>query len=195
MDPLEEDFVLPPIATPSIASSGALVGNTALVLGPGDVHYDSILMMGGSSLTVVGPARLVVDDFLMRSNSALHFDATAGEIELYATADFELREQLDGHHHVELGAGRDPVPRRQQPDGLAPRRLELGANSEFIGAIYAPNAEFSLASNFNIYGSIMCGMLDLSSFGQIHFDEALLYDGYGSTGELESLLWRVLPRL
>jgi hypothetical protein len=195
MDPLEEDFVLPPITTPSIASSGALVGNTALVLGPGDVHYDSILMKGGSSLTIVGPARLVVDDFLMRSNAALHFDATAGEIELYATADFELQSNSTVTTTSNSALDVTLFLDGNNLTGSPPDVLELGANAEFIGAIYAPNAEFSLASNFNIFGSIMCGMLDLSSFGQIHFDEALLYDGYGSTGELESLLWRVLPRL
>jgi hypothetical protein len=73
-------------------------------------------------------------------------------------------------------------------------RVELGANSEFIGAIYAPNAEFKLASNFNIYGSIMCGRLHLSSYGEIHFDEALLYDGWGATEELESVYWHRLPK-
>ena len=195
MDPLEEPFLLPPIETPSITSSGALVGNGAVVLGPGDVHYSSIVMMGGSSLKIVGPARLVVDDFLLKSNTQLHFDATAGEIELYAPHDFELMSNstvtttsnsaLDVTLFLD-GNNLNPGPQD---------KLQLGANADFIGAIYAPNAKFSLASNFNVFGSIMCGQLDLSSFGEIHFDEALLYDGYGASGELEPLLWRVLPRL
>jgi hypothetical protein len=79
-------------------------------------------------------------------------------------------------------------------DGRPPDKVQLGANADFIGAIYAPNAEFSLASNFTIYGSIMCRFLDLSSFGEIHFDEALMYDGWGSSDEYEPVLWHRLPR-
>ena len=75
---------------------------------------------------------------------------------------------------------------------VPPDRIQLSSNSEFIGAIYAPNAEFSLGSNFIIYGSIICDFLDLSSNGEIHFDEALLYDGFGSTDEYEPTLWRPL---
>ena len=67
--------------------------------------------------------------------------------------------------------------------------VQLSANSEFVGAIYAPNASMNLGSNFDIYGSVMCRALDLASNGEIHFDEALLYDGWGSTGELSSALW------
>jgi hypothetical protein len=41
----------------------------------------------------------------------------------------------------------------------------------------------------------MCKQLDLSSHGQIHFDEALLYDGWGASEELDTKLWQRLPLL
>jgi hypothetical protein len=194
-DPLEEPFPFPPIDTPVISpSSGSLVAGASTVLGPGDVHYDSILAAGGSTITIVGPARVVAEDFLMKSNSELIFDATNGEIELYAEHDFVLESNSevttlsDSALDVTLFLNGDNIKGGGD-------KVDLAANSDFIGAIYAPNAEFSLASNFTIYGSIMCGKLDLSSFGEIHFDEALLYDGYGATGELESKLWRRRPIL
>jgi len=35
----------------------------------------------------------------------------------------------------------------------------------------------------------------LSSHGQIHFDEALLYDGWGASEKLDTKLWERLPLL
>jgi hypothetical protein len=72
-------------------------------------------------------------------------------------------------------------------------RVQLSSNAEFVGAIYAPDIFYRLGSNFNVYGSIICGRLDLSSNGEIHFDEALLYDGDEESNDYDLALWRVLP--
>jgi hypothetical protein len=192
-EPAEEDFPIPPITVPSFPSSGTLVGNDEVVLGPGDVHYDSILMNGGSKLRIIGPARIVADDFKMKSNTQLSFETDNGPVELIAPGDFvlesnsEVLTSSDSAVDVTLLLGGNNTTKRPPDD------VELGSNADFVGAIYAPNAKFRLASNFTIYGSIMCGFLDLSSFGEIHFDEALLYDGFGSSDEYEATLWRPLP--
>jgi len=192
-DPAEEEFELPPIEVPEISSSGSVRGSSDIVLGPGEVHYDAIRMLGGTALTIRGPATVVVDNLLMESNSALVFETSGGPVDVYGTGDFVLESNSDvstisdSALDVTLWLSGDNMTRR------APARIQLGANSEFIGAIYAPNAFVRLASNFNIYGSIMCGFLDLSSFGELHFDEALLYDGEGS-GDYDAMLWRPLPR-
>lgn len=193
-DPAEELIEMPPIEIPSIPSSGTIVGTSDLVLGPGEIHYDSILMMGGATLTIVGPATLVADDFTMKSNSNLIFDATAGEIDLYSARDFVLESNSQvktlTDSAVDVTLWLDGNNTTKKPADA----LSISANSEFIGAIYAPNAKFKLASNFNVYGSVMCGALHLSSNGEIHFDEALLFDGEGNTGEYEPVLWRRRPR-
>ena len=194
MDPLEEEIVLPPIVVPTVASSGPLVGSSDLTLGPGDVRYDSILMMGGTTLTIVGPARIVAQDFKMKSNTNLSFDTSAGEVELYATRDFVL--ESNSKVHTSSDSALD-VTLFLDGNNLTKKpadQLQLGANADFIGAIYAPNAKFSLASNFNIFGSLMCGKLHLSSHGEIHFDEALLYDGYGASEEYETAYWGPLAK-
>jgi hypothetical protein len=192
-DPLSEPVAQPPIDVPSIPSTGAINGTSNVTLGPGDVHVTSVLMQGGTTLTIRGPARIVVDDLKMRSNSGLTFDSTNGQIELYSLGDFNLQSNSTV---TTLSDSALDVTLFLNGDNMSPGShdiIQLGANSEFIGAIYAPHAQFSLASNFDIYGSIYAGYLDLSSFGQIHFDEALLYDGPGASGELVTRLWRPMP--
>ena len=193
-EPAEEAVVLPEINVPPIVTSGALNGNVSQMLGPGEIHYDRIQMEGGTKLTIVGPAALVADFFLMKANTELIFDTTNGPIELYGTGNFELKSNstvtTQSNSALDVTLLLSGNNRTKRP----PDTVELSANSEFVGAIYAPHAEVSLGSNFNIFGSVMCGKLDLSSNGRIHFDEALLYDGWGSTGELEPTLWhRISP--
>jgi len=142
---------------------------------------------------VVGPARLIARDFHMRSNSNLIFDSSGGKIEMYVAEDFALESNSRVNTLSSSALDVTLFLNGNNLTGARPDRLELSANSSFIGAIYAPNAEFRLASNFDVYGSIMCGHLDLSSNGEIHFDEALLYDGHGATGEMEARFWRHMP--
>ena len=117
-----------------------------------------------------------------------------GPIDLYSSKDFVLesnstvKTMSDSALDVTLWLNGNNMTKKPADS------LSLAANSEFIGAIYAPNAKFKLASNFNVFGSVMCGMLHLSSNGEIHFDEALLYDGEGASGEYDPVLWRWLPR-
>ena len=192
-DPAKAPIPFPPISVPTITSSGTLVGNSAVTLGPGNVHYDSIQMMGGSTLRVVGPANFVVDDFLMRSNTNLVFDSTAGPIQVYGTHNFVLNSNVTIQNVTNSAVG---VTLLLSGDNSSPRshdQVSISTNADFIGAIYAPKVNFRIASNFNIYGSIMCQYLDLASYGKIHYDEALKY-GFGATHEYQAALWHRLPR-
>jgi len=193
-EPLEEPFPMPEITVPSATSKGKLVGATSLTLGPGTIRYDSILMQGGTKLTIKGPAQVITADFTMKSNTELAFDTSEGKVELYSSRNFVLESNskvtTSSVSAVDVTLLLSGNNISKKPADV----LQLGANADFVGAIYAPHAKFKLASNFNIYGSIMCQRLDLSSFGQIHFDEALLYDGWGATDELEPRLWQRLPR-
>lgn len=192
-EPAEELVEFPPIEAPVIASSGSIDSGDAIVLGPGDIHYDSIMMTGGGKLIIRGPARLVVDEFTMKTNSELVFDSTNGEIDIYAMGDFVLESNSDVITNSDSALGVTLLLAGNNTTKRPADSVSLSANSDFIGAIYAPNAQFSLGSNFSIFGSIMCGYLDLSSFGEIHYDEALMYDGWGSSGEYEPALWQHLP--
>jgi len=189
----EELVELPPIEVPAIPSAGNLVSTANLELGPGLVHYDQLRMQGGTTLTIRGPATVVLDEFSMKSGSSLILDASAGEIELYGTGNFVLESNTT---MTTVSQSAVDVTILLSGDNMSPGandQIQLSSNAEFIGAIYAPNIDYKLESNFDVYGSIMCGRLDLSSNGEIHFDEALLWDGEGEPADYDVLLWRELP--
>lgn len=193
-DPAEEEFPMPPIEVPVIPSSGSLVRTTDLVLGPGEVHLSSLQMKGGTTLTLVGPATIVLDDYLMRSGAKMVFDASHGAIELHGTKNFVLESNTD--MRTLSDSARD-VTIYLSGDNMSPGRrdrVQLSSNADFVGAIYAPKIRYSLGSNFDVYGSIICGQLTLASNGEIHFDEALLYDDDGEP-EYDVRLWHELPPL
>ena len=192
-DPADAKMELAAIDVPALASAGTYAGSSSLVLGPGNVHYSSITMKGHTKLTLVGPATVVVDKFLLKTNAELNFDTTGGPVDLYATGDFVLQSNssvttpTDSALDVTLylsGNNMTKTPATQ---------VQLASNAQFVGAIYAPEVKVSLSSNFDIYGSLMCGFVDLSSNTGIHFDEALRYGGGGAAGEFKAQLWRKLP--
>ena len=91
--PAEELIVLAPVVAPTYASLGALTVNTGQVktIGPGNLQYTSLTAKSNSKLTVVGPCNLVLSSgCTLNSNSQWIFDASAGPIQVYALANFEL---------------------------------------------------------------------------------------------------------
>jgi hypothetical protein len=189
-DPAEEEFELIEIEPPVIASSGTFASGIGLTVGPGLVHYDKITMSGGTALKVVGPCTFVVDDLLLKSGASLVFDTSDGEVDVYGTGNFVLSSNTTVVTPSDSAVDVTLLLSANNMTKTPADKISLASNSQFVGAIYAPKAEVSLGSNFNIYGSVMCGFLDLSSNGEIHYDEALMYDGFGSTGEFASMLWR-----
>jgi hypothetical protein len=192
-DPADEPFPMPPIEVPAIPSGGSVVATSDLVLGPGEVHLDSLLMQGGTTLTLVGPATVVLDDYHMRSGAAMVFDASGGEIELHGTGDFVLESNTDMRTISDSAVDVTIFLSGDNMSAGRRDRIELSSNADFVGAIYAPDISYRLESNFDVYGSIICGELILSSNGEIHFDEALLYDGDGDTVDYDVQLWHELP--
>jgi len=193
MEPADEELPFPPIEVPSLPSLGTYTASSNLTVGPGKVHYSSLTMKGGTKFKIVGPATVVLDKFTLKANSTLQFDTTNGPVEVYGTGDFVLASNSTVLTPTSSAVDVTLLLSGDNMKKTAPATVQLSSNAQFVGAIYAPKVKFTLGSNFDIYGSIMCGFLDLSSNGEIHFDEALLYDGWGSTDEFEAQLWHKLP--
>jgi len=193
-DPLEEEIELPPIDVPVVPSLGSASVSSDFVIGPGLVHFDSLEVTGGATLTIRGPATVILDDYHMKSGTTMVFDAAGGEIDLYGTGNFILESNTDMET---LGQTARDVTILLSGNNMDPGRndrIRLSSNADFVGAIYAPRISYDLGSNFDVYGSIICGRLGLASNGEIHFDEALLYDDDGDDIDYDIVLWRELPR-
>jgi hypothetical protein len=186
----EAEVVLEPIEVPVIKASPPLSFSGKKTLGPGSAHYKGITVKAGGNLKLVGPAVIVIDKFDLLSNSNLLIDATGGPVEIYATGDFELhsnssvttlsQQAKDVSFYLTADTDAKPAP-----------VVSLKSNTEFIGTIYAPNADLTLDSNFEVFGAVMAESLTLASNATLHFDEDLMYlDGVES--DYEQVSWRVL---
>jgi hypothetical protein len=80
---------------------------------------------------------------------------------------------------------------RQKPTDLTllctGTSLRLCANVDFYGAIYAPNADIDITSNFtNLYGSVVGKSIKMAGNAAFHYDEAL-----GDKGWSPRFLWAI----
>lgn len=189
--PADELVPFPPIAVPSIPTSGvANVKNTTLVLGPGEVHYSSIQVSSGGTVEVRGPATLVVDNLLLNANTTLRLGTTGGPIEIYGTGNFVL--QANSHlvtnttrpHDVGIYISSNNV------DGRPSSNVTLNANSEYMGLIYAPSSKITIQTMFQVYGSVMAREVELGSNSAVHYDVSLLFDDDNGAPVFEQVSWR-----
>jgi hypothetical protein len=196
-DPAHALVPLEPIVPPVATSLGAASWAANVTLGPGVIRYSDVAVTGGATLTIAGPAQIVFDNFRLSTGTRLVFDATNGPIEVYSARDFVLESGTQvvtpnqSAVDVKLFLSGD----NRNGDPSLRDSVSLAADSSFVGAVYAPNSSITLGSNFELYGSVMAGDVDLSSNGRVHFDEALLYDGSGVEREYRALLWRRLRRV
>jgi hypothetical protein len=189
-EPADELVELPPIEIPVLPSAGDRTISSDVTLGPGEVRFDAVNVDSGATVTVVGPATLVFESYHMRSGTTIEFVPENGPIEVFAKTDFVLESNTTVVTHSDSALDVKLMLAGDTSAGQSRDRVELSSNADFIGAVYAPNATIALNSNFEIFGSVMAGELDLSSNGIIHFDEALLYESRARTRTLERLAWR-----
>lgn len=179
---------MPVVAVPAFPTKGILSVSGAFTIPPGNHHYDALAVTSGK-LKIVGPATLVVDDFLMRSSTELLIDATNGPVKLFATGDFELRSNSRVTTSTQRARDVEVVITSSNLHGGA--TIDLRANSEFMGTLYAPAARLEIPSNFTVFGAVKAAFVELASNSAIHFDEDLLYDP-DAADVFERVSWRRL---
>jgi hypothetical protein len=188
------EIALPAVTVPTIASSGSLeVKRETVTIGPGDIHYDEIVVNSNSDLKIVGPARIVVDSLDVGSNTTIELNASGGPLELYGTGRFVL----DSNSKLTSIAGSPAdvsvflTAVHDSADDSDPK-IALDSNAEFYGTILAPEASVALDSNLRLYGAVMAKWLELNSNAQVHYDESLRYDTSDGDPTFDVLLWRPL---
>ena len=69
---------------------------------------------------------------------------------------------------------------------------KIAGNTQFYGAIYAPDTDFKVSGNVDIYGAITADTIQVDGAADIHFDEALADGGGLPVGgyRTDVLYWR-----
>lgn len=115
-----------------------------LTLAPGTYIFDDLILKSHSSLTLTGPTTIYLDDDLDIAGSAV-FNTTQNPADLMIIVDGDV-------------------------DGST---IELSGNSEFYGAILAPNSTIKLSGTADFYGNIIGGTVDFKGNFGFHVDKSL----------------------
>jgi hypothetical protein len=198
--PLPSTIELPDIVVPPVAAPGGNVSFNTQTLASGSYYYASMQVNGTRTLTINGPATIVCGNFELESNSEIVVDATGGPVEFFVLDDFILNSNtsiasttlspLDVAVNLLSDNILDPgVDVDFDEDDLA-----LDSNAKLYGTIYAPNAEISIHSNFELFGSLVARRVDLDSQCRIHFDEQLLTASADAAAAYDAVCWRLISQ-
>jgi len=171
----DNDIELPPVTVSGdltgLRSGGRLTvrGNQRLVLNPGDYKFSSISITDYGRLTITGEARI----YLTGSTALTILDHAS----FVTPASGQLTIYTDGNTVI---SGNGIVNQSLIPSNLvvygtgirSSRTIQL-LDTNFYGAIYAPEANILLAGDVRLYGSVLGR--SITSFGNtwLHCDEAL----------------------
>jgi Putative Ice-binding-like adhesive domain len=110
----------------------------------------------------------------------------AGNIDLGQACQIVLEEgssltlYVDGDIQCREGSGINVTNAAKEADTLKlyatgenPQTFDIKANSEWIGTIYAPNADVSLYAGGDAYGTVVANSFEFKAGGSYHYDRAL----------------------
>jgi len=199
--PMASTIELPGIIVPPITLPGtAKTVSSSETLASGSYNYTTLQVNVGKTLTIIGPATIVCSDFKLRSNSEIVVDATNGPVEFFVLNDFVLNSNtaiastdnnaLDVAFNLLSDNILDPGVDVVFDEDL----VDFDSGSQLYGTIYAPSAEITIDSNFELFGSLVARRVDLDSNCRIHFDEQLLTASEEAGANYETLCWRLISQ-
>ena len=119
---------------------------------------------------------------------------SGGDVELHITGDIEVGQScqiivkegasltlyVDGDIHCRENSGINTENAAKQAETLKlyatgedAQYFDIKASSEWIGTIYAPNADVTLYANGDAYGAIVANSFEFKAGGSYHYDRAL----------------------
>jgi len=163
-----------------------------VITAPELVDMGSGLNVHGTTLTVspVDNGQYAEIDVRRAANPGI-LEVNGGDVVLYVTGDISLGQEcqivikdgsslvlyLDGDMDTanDAGINNESLPANLKIFGTSTgeQYLTLKAKSEFLGAIYAPNAIVTVMSDGDIYGTITAKSFELKSGGNFYYDKAL----------------------
>lgn len=171
-DNSQEDFqtATVPESLKSMASGGNFKQTWAtrdMTLG-GNLHYNNLTVTSDHVLNLQAGTKLYVSGtFKVTGAAALNI---LGDVEIYVDGDISI-------------AGSGIVNVTQRPtnlllygtgtDSSRQQKVTVSGDSDFYGAIYAPESDISVPGSAEVYGSMIGGDVKLTGDGDIHYDESL----------------------
>lgn len=163
-------FLSPTYGESSIGANGA----TQII------SLSRILVTGSHTLTIKGDVTLI----LPPSNTNVLKIEGSGKIRLADGASLKI--YTPGNIDIS-GAGflNSQAPSNLQiwsTAALPGQTIALAGSGNLSGAIYAPNAHFTIPGGTNIYGAVVGKSFNMTGSGAFHYDESLINLGMGTAG-------------
>ena len=164
---LDSEFPLPEVVAPTgLPVCGELVLDGDFTI-TNSGEYSLIILTNNSILTLDGDITLYITGPLeLNSNSQLVV-TEGSDINIYLGDDF-YQESNTAVNNVTKDPTKLSIYGLPTTDDII-----WYSNSEFYGALYAPDADILINSNAQIYGSIIGNTVTLDSNATVHYDEAL----------------------
>jgi len=121
-------------------------------------------------------------------------EVDGGTVELHITGDIEIGQSceivvkdgsslilyVDSDIHCRESSGinienpaKEAETLKLYATGQAAQYFDIKAKSEWVGVIYAPNADVDLYANGDVYGSVVANNFEFKAGGNYHYDKAL----------------------
>lgn len=175
--PMSTSVEFPPVSPPSLIGPDTSIGikKDEKTIGPGgdfpaSGRFDNIKMSQGTTLRVIGDCTLyITGDVTMGQDS---------EILLDASTNAKLTIYLDGDWNSDNNSGINnetstPSTFALYGTGSVGQEIDIKAKGEFYGVIYAPDADLTMYSGGNIYGSFVTNNFELKNPAEFLYDASL----------------------
>jgi len=199
--PMASTIELPEIVVPSIALTAAsytVSGPTTLT--SGNYNWTDFTVNNSRTLTIIGPAKIVVTNFTLKSGATLLVNASSGPVEFFVLDDFKLNSNTtiqsssQDPSHIAFNLLSDNILDPGIDVTFDEDLVDFDSGSKLYGTIFAPSAEITIDSNFELFGAMVARRVDLNSNCRIHYDERLATLNGGGEPAYETLCWRLVAK-
>jgi hypothetical protein len=166
------------------------------ITAPTDLFYMGTVIEAKGSTVTIGPADSGTYTGINLKTTGLPgvLKISGGAVELHITGDIELGQSCeiivkdgssliiyaDGNIHSRESSGitvenpaKEAETLKLYATGAGTQLFDIKAKSEWVGVVYAPNADVALYANGDVYGSVTANNFDFKAGGNYHYDKAL----------------------
>jgi len=174
---LSTSVEFPPVSPPSLfgPDSAISIKKGEMTIGPGgdfpaNGRFSGVSMKNGTTLRVIGDCTLyITGDVGMGQSSEIILDNSANaKLTIYLDGDWVSDNNSGINNETEK-----PSTFKLYGTGPFGQEIDIKAKGEFYGVIYAPDADLTMFSGGNIYGSFVTNNFELKNPASFLYDVSL----------------------